>query len=200
MKKLKYQILKELKEHIPFTIMASLISLIIMSILLIKGNLISYAISLFYFFHPAHIFFSSIVSVVIFYSYKKNIFLSLISGVIISVITGSISDIIFPYLGGILFNIPISFHLPLIEDPILILGIALTGGVSGIIIRKTKFPHFIHVLISILASLLYIFSYSANFSLLVIWIIFLVTSISVIIPCCLGDIILPLIFQNKIKK
>ena len=197
---MKSEILHELKEHIPFTLTATSIAVIITAILLIKENLISHAISLFYIFHPVHIFFSSIVSAAIFYSYKKKIFLALISGIIIAVAIGSISDIIFPYLGSLLFNIPISFHLLVIESPFLILGAAFLGSTTGIIARKTKFPHFAHVLISVFASLLYIFAYSTNFSLLTIFLIFIITSISVVIPCCLSDIVFPIIFQDKLKN
>ncbi len=192
-------ILKELREHIPFTITATLISIMIMSMLLIKQNLMDYTISFFYIFHPAHIFFSSIVSAAIFYNYKKKILSAIISSLIIAIAVGSVSDVIFPYLGSLLFKIPISFHLPVIESPILILSVAFFGAISGIAFRKTKFPHFIHVFISVLASLLYIFAYSANFSLLVIFFIFIITSVSVIIPCCLSDIVMPILFQNKIN-
>ena len=196
---MKTEIIHELKEHVPFTATATLVAVIIAAFLLIKENLISYAVSLFYIFHPAHIFFSSIVSAAIFYNYKKNIFLALFSGVVISLIIGSLSDVIFPYLGSSLFKIPISFHLPTIENPLLILNIAFLGSITGVIIRRTKFPHFAHVLISVFASLLYIFAYSTNFSILTIFLIFIITSISVVIPCCLSDIVFPIIFQDKIK-
>jgi len=199
MNKLSQEIIHELKEHVPFTAAATLIAVIIMVFFLIKENLISHAISLFYIFHPAHVFFSAIVSAAIFYNYRKNILLALISSIIISVVIGSLSDVIFPYLGTSLFNIPISFHLPAIENPLLILGVALLGSGTGIIIRKTKFPHFAHVLISVFASLLYIFAYSTDFSFWTFFLIFIITSISVTIPCCLSDIVLPIIFQDKIK-
>jgi len=197
---MKHEILNELREHIPFTAAATLVAVVITAFLLIKENLISHAVSLFYIFHPLHIFFSSIVSAAIFYKYKKKIFLALISGIIIAVAIGSISDIIFPYLGSSLFNIPISFHLPVIESPFLILGITFLGSTIGIIVRRTKFSHFVHVLISIFASLLYIFAYSTEFSFLTIILIFIITSISVIIPCCLSDIVFPIIFQDKLKN
>lgn len=197
---MKEQIVKELKEHIPFTAAATLVSVTIMAFLLIKENLISHAVQLFYIFHPAHIFFSSIVSAAIFYNYKKNFPLAIISSIIIAIVIGSISDAVFPYLGSFILNIPISFHLPAVENPILIFGVAIFGSTTGIIWRKTKFPHFIHVLISIFASLLYIFAYSANFSFLTIILIFIITTISVIVPCCLSDIVLPIIFQDKLNR
>jgi hypothetical protein len=196
---MKKIIISELKEHIPFTAVATAIALIITAFLLIKENLISHAVNLFYIFHPAHILFSSIVSAAIFYKYKKNIILSLIVGAGISILIGSLSDIILPYIGISLFSIPISFNLPAIENPLLILGIAIIGSAFGIVIKKTKLPHLVHVLISVFASLLYIFAYSTNFSLIMILLIFIITSISVVIPCCLSDIVFPLMLEEKIK-
>jgi hypothetical protein len=200
MKKLKFEILEELKEHIPFTLAATLFSVIIMSFLLLKQNFISHAVSLFYIAHPLHILFSSFVSSAIFYKHTKKIFLAIIVGVFISLLIGSLSDAIFPYLGSSLFQIPISFHLPALESPSLIFGASLIGASFGIAIRKTKFPHFLHVFISVFASLLYIFAYSTNFSTLTIFLIFIITSVSVIIPCCLSDIVFPIIFQRRLKS
>lgn len=199
MKKLKFEILEELKEHIPFTLAATLVSILIMSFLLLKQNFIFYAVSLFYIAHPLHILFSSFVSSAIFYRYTKKIFPAIIVGAFISLFIGSLSDAIFPYLGSSLFQIPISFHLPALESPILIFGASIMGASLGITIRKTKFPHSLHVFISVFASLLYIFSYSTNFSTLIIFLIFIITSISVIVPCCLSDIVFPMIFQNRLN-
>jgi len=200
MNKLKFEIFKELKEHIPFTLVATLISILKMSFLLLKQNLILHAVSLFYIAHPLHILFSSFVSSAIFYKHTKKIFLAIITGAFISLFVGSLSDAIFPYLGSSLFRIPISFHLPAIENPILIFGASIFGASLGIAIKKTKFPHFIHVFISVFASLLYIFAYSTNFSILTIFLIFIITSTSVIIPCCLSDIVFPMIFQRRLKS
>ena len=199
MKKINY-IFEELKEHIPFTATATLVSVLIMSLLLIKENLLPYASSLFHIFHPAHVFFSSIVSAAIFYNHRKKPMIAITSAVIISLFVGSVSDIIFPYLGSLLFNIQISFHLPVFEEPILIFGVSIAGAVFGVVTRTTRYPHFLHVLISVFASLLYIFAYSTEFSIIIIILIFLITSISVTIPCCLSDIVLPLLFQDRLGK
>jgi len=201
---MKGEIITELKEHVPFTAGATAIAVLITAFLLIKQNLIAYASSLFYVFHPAHIFFSSIVSAAIFYKYKKSIFLAITSSIIISILIGSISDVILPYFGSLLFHLPTSFHLPTIESPLLIFSVAIIGSITGIIAKRTKLPHFAHVLISVFASLLYIFAYSTNFSLMTLFLIFIITTISVVIPCCLSDIVLPILFEKtsttKIKK
>jgi len=198
--KLKFEILKELKEHIPFTLAATLFSVILMSFLLLKQNFISYAISMFYIAHPLHILFSSIVSSAIFYNHTKKIVPAIIVSIFVSLFIGTLSDSILPYLGSYLFQIPISFHLPALENPILIFGASLVGASFGIAIRKTKFPHFLHVFISVFASLFYIFAYSTNFSMLTIFLIFIITSVSVIVPCCLSDIVFPIIFQNRLRS
>ncbi len=192
-------LIKELKEHLPFTTLATVISMASI-LLLLKINSINSFVPFFYVFHPAHILFSAMVSSAMFYYYKKNILFSILTGLFISIIIGSISDVLFPYLGSSLLGIPISFHLPAIENPGLILGVGLIGATFGAIIKKTKFPHFIHVFISVFASLLYIFAYSTNFSWVSLILILIITSISVVIPCCLGDIVLPRLFQNKIKR
>ena len=196
---IKHKIHHELEEHIPFTASASLIAVAIMAFLLAKTHLINYAVSAFWVFHPAHVFFSAIVSAAIFYKYRNKFWLALISAVIISVIIGSLSDVIFPYLGSLLFKIPISFELPALESPLLIFGVAFLGSLLGIASKFTKFPHFLHVLISLFASLLYIFAYSTSFGLATYIAIFIITTISVVIPCCLSDIVFPIIFQEKIK-
>ena len=197
--KLIKEIIHELKEHIPFTCAATLISIILILILL-KLSSINLAVPFFYLFHPIHILFSAMVSSAIFYHYKKRILPSILIGIFISIIIGSISDVFFPYLGSLLFGISISFHLPELEMPLIILGVGILGAILGIWIKKTKYPHFLHVFISVFASLLYIFAYSTEFSFLNLFFILIITSISVVVPCCLGDIVLPLLFKEKLRS
>ena len=122
--KLGKEILHELKEHLPFTALATLVAVVIFGFLIKMPNLNSYTENLFNLFHPAHIFFSSIVSAAIFFKYRRNIWLALISGFGIAIFMASVSDIIFPFWGSLAFGIPISFHLPFAELPFLICGVA----------------------------------------------------------------------------
>jgi hypothetical protein len=197
MKNILNKIWDELKRHLPFTFTAAFVSVAVMSLLLIKVDLVGKAVTLFYIFHPTHIFFSSLVSAAILYKYNKKWLYSLFLGGIISIIVGTTSDVIFPYLGSLLFHIPISFHLPFLEHPVLIFGSMILGGSAGVMFKTTKVPHFLHVFISVLASLLYIFSYSTDFSILNIVLIFFITGLSVTIPCCLSDIVFPVILGEK---
>ena len=196
------EILHELKHHSPFTLAATLIAVTVIIILYFfrDANFISVIRTSFELAHPMHLFVSAITSAAMFYRYKKNIpkaiFVSLISAIII----GSLSDIIFPFLGGIILGLKMEFHLPIIEEPITILLVTLTGGIVGIKTKITKIPHFLHVFISVFASLFYVIAYTTiitpSFFILAFGIVF----ISVIIPCCASDIVLPFFFLGeKIK-
>ncbi|MFC1666098.1 hypothetical protein ACFLZF_00070 [Nanoarchaeota archaeon] len=194
MKKLK-RISLELRQHIPFTLIATLIAVIL--VFFIQKIDIS---KLFFVIHPLHIFTSAIVSSAIFYKYKKNFFQALVVGVVSSIFIGTLSDIIFPYLGGIIFRLKTEFHLSLIEEPLIIFSISIFGGIVGIATKWTKFPHFSHVFLSVFASLFYLVAFSAITSVYHFILAFVIVFVAVLIPCCISDIILPLLFLKRIMR
>jgi hypothetical protein len=188
------RIIKELKNHIPFTILATFIAITFVIIL----NKIDFTRP-FEILHPLHVMASAIVTSAIFYKYKKNFIYALLIGITGAIAIGSISDIIFPYFGGTIFNLETSFHLPIIERPLIILASALIGGVTGIKTKLTKFPHLIHVSLSVFASLFYLLAFSQKITILSFILVFLIVFIAVIIPCCISDIIFPLLFIKNDK-
>lgn len=194
------EILHELKHHLPFTIFA-IISAIILVIFLQYLFQKQISEGLFEIFHPLHIIASSIVTAGIFYKYKPKLISALLIGITGSIILGSLSDIILPWLGGSLIGLGTSFHLLLIKEPVLILFSALIGSSIGISTKITKMPHFIHVFLSVFASLFYLLAFSLNFNLVYFIGSFLIVFISVILPCCISDILYPFFFLGeKIKK
>lgn len=186
------EVILELKEHIPFTGIATIIAIAFV-FLAQKINLSS----LFFVIHPLHIFASAIVSSAIFYKYKKNFIQALGVGVFSSILIGTMSDIIFPYLGALIFQLDTHFHLPLIEEPLQIIGISFLGGIIGLTTKWTKFPHIMHVGLSVFASLFYLIAFSTITSIFHFAFVFIIVFIAVIIPCCISDIILPLLFLEK---
>jgi len=188
-------ILSELKNHIPFTFLATLIAVILVGIIYKESILISE--SFFYIIHPLHLFVSAIVSAAIFYKYKNNFIQALLIGITGAMIIGSLSDIILPYLGASLFQLEISFHLSLIEKPILILSTVIIGSFVGIITKFTKTPHFIHVFLSVFASLLYLLAFSISLNFIQLIAMFFIVFIAVLVPCCISDIIFPLLFVKR---
>lgn len=188
----KKSVKKEFIEHIPFTAIATLIAVIL--VVLSLEFTINISENLFEIFHPLHIIFSAFVTSAIYYKYKKNIFQSLIIGLTGSILIGSLSDVILPYLEANLLNLETSFHLPIVESPLIIILASLLGGILGVFLIKTKMPHFLHVFLSVFASLFYITAYSQNLSTIYLIASFFIVFIAVIIPCCLSDIIYPLLF------
>ena len=186
------EILIELKEYIPFTLLATILAVII-SLTFYKTKLPE---TLFELIHPLHIGVSAIVTAGIFYKYKKSILPAILVAITGSIIIGSLSDVIFPYLGGLIFNLNTSFHLPVLENPLLILSVSLIGGVIGLKTKITELPHFIHVFLSVFGSLFYILTFSTiNLTSLLISIG--IVFVAVLIPCCISDIIYPLLFIKR---
>jgi len=185
----------ELKHHIPFTALATIIAIIVV---IFTQKQISE--NLFQILHPLHIIASAIVTTAIFYKYKKNYLQAILVGITGAILIGSLSDIIFPWLGGNLLNLNTIFHLPLIEEPLVILVSALIGSFLGLATKLTRMPHFLHVFLSVFASLFYLIAFSTTLSTLYLIGAFFIVIAAVIIPCCISDIIFPFLFLGeKIK-
>ena len=194
------KIIKELKEHIPFTIIGSILGIILMFFIYNIPKNISY--NIFYTLHPLHVLLSALVtsSIYILYSGKNfKIWKLILIGYIGSIGIATLSDSIIPYLGEILLNLPNKgIHLGFIEKYWLVNPLALLGIAIAYFKPKTKLPHAGHVLLSVFASLFHIIMAMAGaitISLMILSTIFIF--IAVIIPCCLSDIIFPLLFIKK---
>lgn len=126
--------------------------------------------------------------------------------------TGSIgiatlSDAIIPFLGGALLGVEMEFHLPFIEtEKMPFIGIevwklinsaALVGIVIGYLKPTTKFPHLGHVLLSTWASLLYFVAFGVAHWIPLLPLVFLFLFLAVWLPCCVSDIVFPLLFAGK---
>lgn len=190
------ELMHELKHHIPFTALATIIAIIVV---IFSQKQISE--NIFHILHPIHIIASAIVTTAIFYKYNKNYIQAILVGIFGAIILGSLSDIIFPWFGGNLLKLNTTFHLPLIEETKIILASALIGSLLGLATKLTKIPHFFHVFLSVFASLFYLLAFSNTFNLFYFVGAFFIVIIAVIIPCCISDIIFPFLFLGeKIKK
>ncbi len=191
------KIIKELKEHAPFTAVAVLSSFFLV---FVTQYFLDKDISedFFHIFHFSHIFFSAMVTGALYYKYKSSLPTAFLVGATGAIIIGSLSDVIFPYLGGSLLNIDIHFHLPLIQEPIQTFFFVITGSFAGLIFKATKLPHFAHVFLSVFASLLYLLIFIPTITVFYFVAVAFIVFVAVIIPCCLSDIIFPLILvKNK---
>jgi predicted membrane protein len=195
MTKISKPLIHELKHHLPFTALASFFAILITLLTIQYTKNINETI--FESLHILHLIASSIVTAGIFYKYKKNPLYAFLIGIFGAIIIGSLSDIIFPWLGSLIFGLHTHFHLPLIEIPIIIFLSAGIGSLIGMLTLKTKIPHLLHVGISVFASLFYLITYTPEISFLFFTLSFLIILLSVIIPCCISDILFPFFFLGK---
>lgn len=198
------KILKELKNHIPFTALGALGGILLILIFYNLPFKLSYRI--FYISHPLHVLLSAQVTTAMYKSYKgksKMISLLLI-GYFGSVGIGTLSDSVIPYLGEIILNLPErEIHLGFIEEWQIVNLLALIGISIGCLWPKTKFPHTGHVLISTCASLFHIIMAlggKIDLNLFFTFTIFVFLFIAVWIPCCFSDIVFPLLFVKSEQK
>lgn len=200
------EILRELKEHYPFTLFGALTGIILM--MGFRNMPHETAHGLFYVFHPLHVFLSALVTTAIFCYYKPkdgvkgfHFWKVLAVGYVGSVGIGTLSDSLIPYWGEILLEMPHAHeHIGVIEHPLLINGAALVGIVLAYFKPATKYPHAGHVLISTWASLFHMLMASDHQHALPYFGIFIFLFLAVWIPCCMSDIIFPMLFVKGENK
>ena len=206
------QISRELKIHAPFTIFGAATGVIIIAFFQKLPFGLSY--NIFYVLHPIHVVLSALVTASMYELHecerisgkclrgKCNFWFLLIIGYVGSVGIATISDSIIPYFGEILLNMPNrGIHIGFIEKWWLINPLALLGVVIAYFRPRTKFPHAGHVLLSTWASLFHIIMAAGKGSLnLFVYVaIFFFLFFAVWIPCCVSDIVFPLLFVKESK-
>ncbi len=200
-------ILKELRHHAPFTAFGALTGIFIMFFFNNLPEKISYDI--FYALHPLHVFLSALVTGSMYKLYKSgkpyagfNIWALIAVGYAGSVGIATLSDSIIPYLGEIMMDMPNrGIHIGFIEKWWLVSPMALAGIAVAYFKPHTKFPHAGHVLLSTWASLFHIMmALSKKLDWGTYIGVFFFLFIAVWIPCCISDIIFPLLFVKKADK
>ncbi|MGD8500001.1 MAG: hypothetical protein PVJ86_05110 [Phycisphaerales bacterium] len=206
-------IFAELKSHAPFTLFGSFTGLICM--LLFRNIEHETSRRIFYVFHPAHVLLSAIVTAAMFelHSKRRKFIWVLLVGFFGSLGIGTLSDSLIPHLGELLLGMHIeahghehtSFaehaHIGFIEGWYIVMPAAIAGVLIAYFKPKTKFPHAGHVLLSTWASSFHMLMAmsgqlswwkavgSFGFLFLAVW-----------LPCCISDIVFPLLFVNSDTK
>jgi hypothetical protein len=199
----------ELKHHAPFTILgaASGIIVVILFIHIPKKT----AFDIFYILHPLHVFLSALVTAAIFklHTCKRfdrnclelrcNFWKLLIVGYVGSVGIATLSDCIIPYIAEVMLNMPHRrIHLGFIEEWWLVNPLAIIGILVAYFWPKTKFPHAGHVLLSTWASAFHIImAIGSSLTVMTYIIVLIFLFVAVWIPCCISDIIFPMLFVKR---
>ena len=191
-------ILTELKTHAPFTLFGALTGIVLM--LIFKNISEDTSFTLFYIFHPSHVVLSAMVTSSMFklYTKKRNFFLVLIIGYIGSIGIATVSDSLIPYVGEVFLGLHGHPHIGFIEGWYIVNPAAVLGVLVAYFWPKTKFPHAGHVLLSTWASLFHILmAIGGEISSFAVIMIFIFLFIAVWLPCCISDIVFPLLFVKS---
>lgn len=206
---MKSIILQELKHHGPFTLIGAAVGVAIIFVLQrIAPEAIDSerAAMLFEFSHPLHVVLSAMVTATLYKNYrgrphhtKSGMLAIVLVGYFGSIGIATLSDCLIPYWGELMLGMEHAHaHIGIIEMPLVINLAALIGIGAAFFSSQTHFPHLGHVLLSTAASLFHILRVgSGTFSIGESVVITLFLFIAVWIPCCLSDIIFPLIFTRK---
>jgi len=189
-------ITNELLRHAPFTSFGAVTGIVIMLLAIHHQPIASVSYTIFYILHPIHVVLSALVTAGMYRLHRGKGVAVFLIGYIGSVGIATISDSIIPYAGEILLHLPNpGIYIGFIEKWWLINPLAIIGIAIAYWRPTTKFPHAGHVLLSTWASAFHIVMALGT---TVNWIAFVVIGLflflSVWFPCCLSDIIFPLLF------
>ncbi|MFC2013286.1 hypothetical protein ACFLU8_00095 [Chloroflexota bacterium] len=194
------RIASELAEHAPFTAIGAVTGIIII-VIIVYGNVSAQiSLTIFYTLHPLHVLLSALVTTAMYRKYGKGkVWAVILVGYTGSISIATLSDSIIPYVGEILLRLPHpESHIGFIEKWWLVNPMALIGIAIGYLRPTTKLPHSGHVLLSTWASLFHVaMALGGIMNWLLLPLIFLFLFLAVWIPCCLSDIVFPLLFTGK---
>jgi len=191
------RIANELKSHALFTSFGAITGIIIMAIMVLGNVPSGISHTLFYILHPVHVVLSAIVTTAMYKRHSKGkVWAVILIGYVGSISIATLSDVVIPYLGGVLLTLKMEFHLGFIEKWWLVNPMALIGIAIGYWKPTTKFPHAGHVLLSTWASLFYFTAFGMANWIPLLPFIFLILFLAVWIPCCMSDIVFPLLFTR----
>ncbi len=231
-------LLTELREHVPFSVLAVTIGLIVAGTLCIFGDGFNrsagepanhdtesvahnydhdhdespasdehhhnnvFAERFFHLFHPAHMLFSAAATTAMFFRYERKWLKAMIIGLIGAVGVCGMSDIVMPHVSLSILGIQAPWHLCILEHTDVVLPFAFIGSIIGLAAagaatHSTLLSHSMHVLASTMASIFYMVGPLG----MVGWIdvlgkVFLFVVLAVMIPCCLSDIVFPLLMSR----
>ncbi|MBN1918629.1 MAG: hypothetical protein JW889_12035 [Verrucomicrobia bacterium] len=198
----------ELRHHVPFTGAGALTGIVIMIVLVLTKAPTKISAHVFHSLHPLHVVLSAMVTTAMYKRYgRPALWLTLLIGYTGSIGIATLSDVIMPFWGGRLLGVHMHFHLPFVETDtlagipvwILINGAAVLGIMLGLVSPKTKLPHAGHVLLSTWASLFGLTGFAVG---AVNWLprlplVFVFLFLAVWLPCCMSDIVYPLLWVKK---
>jgi len=206
---MKSAIIHELRHHGPFTFFGAVLGVVIVfTIQRIAPGMLDTerAEALFEFSHPLHVVLSALVTAALYKNYRgrphhtrTGLLAVVLVGYFGSIGIATLSDCLVPYWAELFLGMEHAHpHLGIVEMPVIINMAALLGIGAAFFSSQTHFPHGGHVLLSTASSLFHILrAQSTAFTPIECILISVFMFIAVWIPCCLSDIIFPIVFIRK---
>ncbi len=198
-------IIRELKEHVGFTIGGSLVGVAVFALFIYTPVLKDASTFLFQTFHPLHVLISAVATVSMYRLHgKPNFLAALVVGYVGSVGIATLSDSLIPYVGELLLglqteHVHAQVHAGFLQEWWLVNPLALIGIGIGYFRPHTKLPHSGHVALSMAASLFHMLMAFEHGSLDILTAVLIPVFLflAVWVPCCSSDIVFPLLFTFK---
>ncbi|MBN2139229.1 MAG: hypothetical protein JW720_15615 [Sedimentisphaerales bacterium] len=213
----------ELKHHAPFTLFGALTGILCMIIFRNLDHDTNEKV--FYVFHPAHVLLSAMVTGAMFklHSAKRSFIMIVFIAIIGSVGISTLSDSVIPYIGESLLGMEVSVHghghngedtdsheahgesgfvekahIGFIEGWYIVFPAAVFGALVAYFRPRTRIPHAGHVLLSTWASSFHmLMAFGGNIPPAKLAGSFGFLFLAVWLPCCISDIVLPLLFVHS---
>lgn len=214
-------LLFELREHVPFSVTAVTLGLIVAGAICIlgfrdeaaavgaghaagdaHGHGAGLAMLFFHLFHPAHMLFSAVATSAMFFRYEHKAIKAIIIGLIGAIGVCGISDIAMPQVSLMILGVHSPWHICVYEHPSLVLPFAFVGVFVGVAVadavaKSTIISHSLHVMASTMASIFYMVGPLG----VIAWIddlgkVFVFVLLAVMVPCCVSDIVFPLVMTK----
>ncbi len=197
---MKKTLLREIGHHAPFTLAGAASGVIFMMVF--RNISHETAETVFYVFHPLHVLLSALVTASLYRlraSGDRRLWVLVPIGFVGSIGIATLSDSVVPYLGELLLGLPHAHaHVGFIEMWWMVSLSAIAGIGIAVWRPSTEFPHLGHVLLSTWASLFHVimaaggalawhsYAWILVFLFLAVW-----------VPCCVSDIVFPLLFTKE---
>jgi len=200
LKELRSYAKEEFISHLPYTLTGALLGLGFV-FLIPYLRFMEFGEREFHIAHFIHIFFSAAAGAAIFRSYQGRLAQAIPVVSVSSIGLCTLSDSLIPFIGLWIFQTPAHVHLCVFEHPVLTAMHAALGFALGFVGIKffrhcNRGFHLLHILISTLASAIYIMSFvdyiaAGDFVAVLVTLFF-----SISVPCLVGDVVLPLCFVD----
>lgn len=193
--------------HFPYAVFSVAIALIFVSVISCSNSAeqSKFMYRLFHNFHFLHLLFAASGTVLMYRRYSNKVIGGVLVGFFVPAIFCTISDAFLPYLGGKMMGLDMHFHLCFVKHIGTVLPFLFAGIINGWIMsmhchsQKIFYSlgfHFAHILVSSIASLLYLISFGFADWSTKMGIVFLYLTLTVLIPCIMSDIVVPICFAT----